>query len=302
MKLDRKTVSVSIKNLHPFENNPYKVQDGEEMDKLMESIQSQGVLTPLVVRPMADAAMGYEVISGHRRLAACQKLEMKSIPVTIQQMDDDKAMIAVVDANLQREHILPSEKAFAFKMKLEALNHQGVTSAQVEQKLSRDAVAGDVGMSGAQVQRYIRLTNLIPELLELVDQGKIAFTPAVHLSYLKPQEQRWVLEEMEKNACSPSVSQAYHLKEESQAGRLTQELTAEMMAREKANQREKVSFFCDDLRRFFPKEYSAQDIQKAILKMLEDREASSRWEVPAVTRTAASRSPKSRAASDRDAR
>ena len=302
MKLDRKTISVSIKNLHPFENNPYKVQDGEEMDKLMESIQSQGILTPLVVRPMADAAMGYEVISGHRRLAACQKLEMKSIPVTIQQMDDDKAMIAVVDANLQREHILPSEKAFAFKMKLEALSHQGVTSAQVEQKLSRDAVAGDVGMSGAQVQRYIRLTNLIPELLEFVDQGKIAFTPAVHLSYLKPQEQRWVLEEMEKNVCSPSVSQAYHLKEESQAGRLTQELTVEMMAREKANQREKVSFFCDDLRRFFPEEYSAQDIQKAILKMLEDREASGRWEVPAVTRTAASRSPKSRAASDRDAR
>ena len=266
-RMERKTAAIPVRDLHPFEGNPYKVREGEEMDALTESIQARGVLTPLIVRPMADAAMGYEVISGHRRLAACQRLDMKSVPVIVQPMTDDEAATAVVDANLQREHILPSEKAFAYKMKLEAMKHQGKTSRRVVGKLeTADTIAEDE--SGRQVQRYIRLTYIIPELLELVDQGRIAFTPAVSLSYLKPEEQRWVLEEMEKNACAPSVSQAYHLKEKSQAGALTRDFTAELMAREKPNQREMFKLPMERIRRFIPNA-NPEQAQDFVLKACE---------------------------------
>ena len=268
-KTERRAAVIPVKDLHPFEGNPYKVREGEELDALTESIQERGVLAPLIVRPMADAAMGYEVISGHRRLAACQRLDMESVPVVVQPMTDDEAAIAVVDANLQREHILPSEKAFAYKMKLEALNHQGQTSGQVGQKWSRDQMAENGDDSSRQIQRYIRLTYLLPELLDMVDQGRIAFTPAVSLSYLKPEEQRWVLEEVEANACTPSVGQAYHLKEESQAGRLTREMTAEMMAREKPNQREAVRVPWERLRGAVPEGYDAKHREEFIVKACE---------------------------------
>ena len=270
MKSDRKAVNIPAKELHPFEGNPYKVQNGEEMDVLIESIKLQGILTPLIVRPMADRARGYEVISGHRRLAACQRLEMTSIPVIVQQMDDDKAMIAVVDANLQREHILPSEKAYAFKMKLEALSHQGITSAQVEQKLSRDAVANDVGMSGAQVQRYIRLTHLIPELLNMVDEGKIAFTPAVELSYLTEEQQNTLLSAMALNDCTPSHAQSIRMKKLAQQGSLSSDGIYEIMSEVKANQQEHIRFKVSDLQGFFPKDYTVKQMTDTILKLLQD--------------------------------
>ena len=276
-KTERKAAVIPVKDLHPFEGNPYMVREGEEMDALTESIQERGVLAPLIVRPMADAALGYEVISGHRRLAACQRLDMESVPVIVQPMTDDEAAIAVVDANLQREHILPSEKAFAYKMKAEALNRQGkrtdLTSGQLVPKLDANRVAAEIGSDAGEsyktVQRYIRLTYLLPELLDLMDQGRVAFTPAVSLSYLKPEEQRWVLEEVEANACTPSVGQAYHLKEESQAGRLTQEMTAEMMAREKPNQREAVRVPWERLRGAVPEDYDAKRREEFIVKACE---------------------------------
>ena len=269
-KTERKAAVIPVKDLHPFKGNPYKVREGEEMDALTESIQERGVLAPLIVRPMADAAMSYEVISGHRRLAACQRLDMESVPVIVQPMTDDEAAIAVVDANLQREHILPSEKAFAYKMKLEALKHQGVTSSQVGTKLrTADRIAQEDGDSRNQIHRFIRLTYLLPELLDMVDQGRIAFTPAVSLSYLKPEEQSWVLEEVEANACTPSVGQAYHLKEESQAGRLTRELAAEMMAREKPNQQEAVRVPWERLRGAVPEDYDAKHREEFIVKACE---------------------------------
>ncbi len=273
-KMERKTAIIPVRDLHPFEGNPYKVREDEEMDALTESIQGRGVLTPLIVRPMADAAMGYEVISGHRRLAACRRLDMESVPVIVQPMTDDEAAIAVVDANLQREHILPSEKAFAYKMKLEAMSRQGertdLTLSQVGKKLnSYEEIAKENGDSRNQIHRYIRLTYLLPELLELVDRGSIAFTPAVSLSYLKPEEQRWVLEEMEKNACSPSVSQAYHLKEKSQAATLTLEFTAELMEREKPNQREAVRVPWERLRGAVPESYDAKKREEFVVKACE---------------------------------
>ena len=272
-KMERRAAVIPVKDLHPFEGNPYKVREGEEMDALTESIQERGVLAPLIVRPMADAALGYEVISGHRRLVACQRLDMESAPVIVQPMTDDEAAIAVVDANLQREHILPSEKAFAYKMKAEALNHQGkrtdLTSEQNAPKLSTEVIAEQERTSKDTIKRYIRLTYLLPELLDMVDQGRIAFTPAVSLSYLKPEEQCWVLEAIEANACTPSVGQAYHLKEESQAGRLTRELTAEMMAREEPNQREAVRVPWERLRGAVPEDYDAKHREEFIVKACE---------------------------------
>ena len=272
-KTERKAAVIPVRDLHPFEGNPYKVREGEEMDALAGSIQERGVLAPLIVRPMADTAMGYEVISGHRRLAACRRLDIGSVPVIIQPMTDDEAAIAVVDANLQREHILPSEKAFAYKMKAEALNHQGrrtdLTSEQNAPKLSTEVIAEQERTSKDTIKRFIRLTYLLPELLDLVDQGKIAFTPAVSLSYLRPEEQRWALEAMEANACTPSVGQAYHLKEESQAGRLTREMAAEMMAREKPNQREAVRVPWERLRGAVPEDYDARRREEFIVRACE---------------------------------
>ncbi len=254
-----------IEKLRPFEGHPFKVTDNEEMDQLTWSILTQGLLTPLVVRPLENGE--YEVISGHRRLHACKKAGVETVPALITDMDRDTAAIALVDSNLHREKILPSEKAFAYKMKMDAIKHQGVTSGQVVQKWSRDEIADNE--SGRQVQRYIRLTHLIPELLEKVDEGKIAFTPAVHLSYLSPAEQGWVLDEMERNDCTPSVGQAYHLKEHSMAGTLTKDFVAGLMSQEKANQKERLKIPMERIRKYFPNHYTTAQMEDAIVKMCE---------------------------------
>ena len=260
-----------IQTLHPFENHPFQVKDDDEMEQLVWSILTQGVLTPIIVRPMGNDE--YEVISGHRRLRACQKAGIETVPALIYTLDRDEAAIAVVDSNLHREKILPSEKAFAYKMKLDALSKQGertdLTSRQVVGKLETADMIAD-NESGRQVQRYIRLTNLIPEILNMVDTGRIAFTPAVELSYLTNQEQRDLLETMESEDCTPSLSQAQQLKQLSQAGLLDMDRIFEILREPKANQQEKISFRVDDLRKFFPKSYSAARIQETILKLLSD--------------------------------
>ena len=220
-----------IQKLHPFENHPFQVKDDDEMNQLVWSVLTQGVLTPLVVRPLENDE--YEVISGHRRLHACQKGGIKTVPALIYALDRDAAAIALVDSNLHREKILPSEKAFAYKMKMDALNHQG-TSGQVGQKWSREEISE--GESGRQVQRYIRLTELIPQILSMVDAGKIALTPAVELSYLTGQEQQDLLETMESEDCTPSLSQAVQLKKLSQSGKLNIDKIFEILREPKANQ------------------------------------------------------------------
>ena len=256
---------LAVDKLRPFDGHPFKVVDNEEMDQLTWSILTQGLLTPLVVRPLDNG--DYEVISGHRRLHACKKAGIETVPALIYAIDRDAAAIALVDSNLHRESILPSEKAFAYKMKMDAIKHQGVTSGQVVQKWSRDEIAENE--SGRQVQRYIRLTHLLPELLEKVDEGKIAFTPAVHLSYLSPAEQGWVLDEMERNDCTPSVGQAYHLKEHSIAGTLTRDFVAGLMSQEKANQKERLKIPMERIRKYFPKHYTTAQMEDAIVKMCE---------------------------------
>ena len=261
-----------ISKLHPFEGHPFKVTDNEEMDQLTWSILTQGLLTPLVVRPLPNGV--YEVVSGHRRLHACKKAGIETVPALITDMDRDAAAIALVDSNLHREKILPSEKAFAYKMKMEALSRQGqrtdLTSRQVVGKLeTADMIAENE--SGRQVQRYIRLTHLIPELLQKVDEGLIAFTPAVHLSYLSPAEQGWVLDEMERNDCTPSVGQAYHLKEHSIAGTLTKDFIAGLMSQEKANQKERLKIPMERIRKYFPRHYTTAQMEDDIVKMCEAR-------------------------------
>ena len=256
---------LAVDKLRPFEGHPFKVVDNEEMDQLTWSILTQGLLTPLVVRPLPNGE--YEVISGHRRLHACKKAGIETVPALIYAIDRDAAAIALVDSNLQREHILPSEKAFAYKLKLEAMNHQGRTSGQVGQKWTRDEIAE--GESGRQVQRYIRLTNLIPGILQKVDEGRIALTPAVELSYLTDAEQEDLLETMESEDCTPSLSQAIQMKKLSQAGELDIDHIFDILREPKANQQDKISFRVDDLRRYFPKSYSAARIQGHILKLLE---------------------------------
>ena len=259
-----------IHKLRPFEGHPFKVIDNEEMKQLTESIQTQGLLTPLVVRPLANGT--YEVISGHRRLYACKKAGIETVPALIVEIDRDAAAIALVDSNLHREHILPSEKAFAYKMKLEALKRQGkrndLTSRQVVWKLETADIIAD-GESGRQVQRYIRLTNLIPGILEMVDEGKIALTPAVELSYLGEWEQVDLLETMESEDCTPSLSQAMLLKATSQAGQLTMDKIFTIMPQPKPNQQEKISFKVSELRSYFPKSYTAAQMTRDILKGLE---------------------------------
>ena len=269
-KVPPKTVNLDIRKLHPFEGHPYKVLDDEDMEALVESIRTQGVLTPLVVRPMEEDA--YEIISGHRRLHACKKAGIGTVPALIYSLDRNAAAIALVDSNLHREPILPSEKAFAYKLKMDALSRQGqrtdLTSRQLVGKLeTADMIAENE--SGRQVQRYIRLTHLLPELLEKVDEGKIAFTPAVHLSYLSPAEQGWVLDEMERNDCTPSVGQAYHLKEHSMAGTLTRDFVAGLMSQEKANQKERLKIPMERIRKYFPKHYTTAQMEDAIVKMCE---------------------------------
>ena len=257
-------MQLPIQKLRPFENHPFQVKDDDEMNQLVWSVLTQGVLTPLVVRPLENDE--YEVISGHRRLHACQKAGIETVPALIYALDRDAAAIALVDSNLHREKILPSEKAFAYKMKMDALNHQG-TSGQVGQKWSREEISE--GESGRQVQRYIRLTELIPQILSMVDAGKIALTPAVELSYLTGQEQQDLLETMESEDCTPSLSQAVQLKKLSQSGELNMDKIFEILREPKANQQEKISFRVEDLRKFFPKTYSVSRIQERILKLLE---------------------------------
>ena len=261
-----------IQKLRPFEGHPFKVTDNEEMDQLVWSVLTQGLLTPLVVRPLPNGE--YEVVSGHRRLHACKKAGIETVPTLITDMDRDAAAIALVDSNLHREKILPSEKAFAYKLKMEAMSRQGqrtdLTSNQVGRKLESAAMIGEqIGDSQTQVRRYIRLTELITEILTMVDEGKIAFTPAVELSYLTKQEQLDLLETMESEDCTPSLSQAIQMKKLSQSGELTMDRIFEILREPKANQQDKISFRVEDLRKYFPKSYSAARIQGHILKLLE---------------------------------
>ncbi len=256
-----------LSGLRPFKNHPFKIQNDEEMERIVESIRKVGVLSPGLARPTTDG--GYELVSGHRRLAACQQLGLETMPVVVREMTDDEAVIAMVDANLQREHILPSEKAFAYKMKLEALSHQGQTSVQLGQKSSRSIVANDANTSETQIQRFIRLTNLIPEILVKVDEGKIAFNPAVELSYLSEEQQRDLLAAMEKNQCTPSHAQAIQLKRAAQAGTLDRNAIQVLMQQEKPNQQEQIKLRREDFRSFFPPHYTGEQIKRDILKGLE---------------------------------
>ena len=256
-----------IDKLRPFENHPFRVKDDAEMDQLVFSVLTQGLLTPIVVRKTDTEE--YEVISGHRRLRACQKAGIETVPALIYSMDRDAAIIALVDSNLHREHLLPSEKAFAYKMKMEAMNHQGRTSGQLGQKWTRDSMANESDDSSRQIQRYIRLTYLIPEILQMVDEKKIALTPAVELSYLTESEQRDLLETMESEDCTPSLSQSQQLKKLSQSGALDMDRILELLQQPKANQEEKLRFDLKDIRHYFPKNYTTERIQKTILQLLE---------------------------------
>ena len=266
-KLER-VKDIPLCELHPFKDHPFKIQNNEEMKRLIESIKKFGTITPALARPLPEG--GYELISGHRRLAACQVLEIEAMPVIIREMTDDEAVIAMVDANLQREIILPSEKAFAYKMKLDAIKHQGVTSAQLGQKLlSVEKVAEDAGESCNQVKRYIRLTYLIPELLSMVDENKIAFNPAVEISYLERSEQQVLLDAMEQNACTPSHAQAIRLKKLSQEGVLESQMIYEVMAEQKPNQQKQIKFKREEFQKYFPPKYSNEQMRKDIIKGLE---------------------------------
>ena len=263
-------MQLPVDKLRPFEGHPFKVTDDAEMDQLVFSILTQGLLTPITARPIGNDE--YEVISGHRRLHACQKAGIETVPALIYALDRDAATIAMVDSNLHREKILPSEKAFAYKLKMEAMSRQGqrtdLTSGQLGPKLTASMIADSESVS--QVKRYIRLTELIPEILAMVDERKIAFTPAVELSYLTKQEQRDLLETMESEDCTPSLSQAIQMKKLSQAGELDIDHIFDILREPKANQQDKISFRMEDLRKFFPKSYSAVRIQETIMKLLTD--------------------------------
>ena len=259
-------MQLPIQKLRPFENHPFQVKDDDEMNQLVWSVLTQGVLTPLVVRPLENGE--YEVISGHRRLRACQKAGIEMVPALIYALDRDAAAVALVDSNLHREKILPSEKAFAYKLKMDALSHQGA-SRQLGEKWSVSQLSEAGTDSERQIHRYIRLTELIPQILSMVDAGRIALTPAVELSYLTGQEQQDLLETMESEDCTPSLSQAVQLKKLSQSGELNMDRIFEILREPKANQQEKISFRVDDLRKFFPKTYSVARIQERILKLLE---------------------------------
>lgn len=266
-KLER-VQNIPLNELHPFKNHPFKILNNAEMERMIESIRKVGAIIPALARPLTDG--GYELISGHRRLAACQVLGLETMPVIVREMPDDEAVIAMVDANLQRETILPSEKAFAYKMKLDAIKHQGRTSVQVAEKLlSVEKVAEDAGESKDQVRRYIRLTYLIPELLSMVDENKIAFNPAVEISYLEQSEQRVLLNAMEMNDCTPSHAQSIRLKKMSQDGVLNDEQIYAVMSEEKPNQQEQIKFKKEELKKYFPSSYTDAQMRKDIIKGLE---------------------------------
>ena len=265
---------ISIEKLHPFEGHPYKVLDNEEMEALTESIHAEGILSPLTVRPL-EGTDEYEVISGHRRLHAAQRAGLLEVPALAYEISREEAAIMLVDSNLHREHILPSEKAFAYKMKMEAMSRQGqrtdITSNQVGRKLETAEIIGNTsGESKNQVRRYIRLTYLLPELLQLVDDGKIALTPAVELSYLPEKAQTYLLEEMRRNDCTPSLSQAIRLKKEYQAKTLTVPKLRSIMGEEKANQKERLKIPMERIRKFFPKSYTPNQIEEAVVKLCEN--------------------------------
>ena len=264
-----------LSDLHPFEGHPFKVLDDELMEQTVESIKQIGVVSPLIVRP--DPEGGFEILSGHRRLHAAQLAGLETVPVIVKEMDDDAAIIFMVDSNLQRENILPSERAFSYKMKLEAMKHQGergdLTSGQLGQKsvgtVSRDIVAEQAGDSSRNVQRFIRLTNLIPEILDMVDEKKIAFNPAVELSYLKPSEQKEFLEAMDYAQASPSLSQAQRLKKLSQEGGCTLDAMCEVMNEIKKDELDHVTIKNEVLRKYFPKSYTPKQMQDTIIRLLE---------------------------------
>ena len=271
--MKNKIESLSLDSLIPFENHPYKVIDNEEMAALVESIKLSGIMVPLAVRAL-DEEGKYEIISGHRRLYAARQAGLETVPALIYALDRDSAAIALVDSNLHRENILPSEKAFAYKLKLEALSRQGkrtdLTSTQVVSKLrSNEMVGASNEESREQVRRYIRLTHLVPELLDLVDDKRIAFTPAVELSYLTEQEQYTLLDTIESEDCTPSLSQAQRMKKLSQEGRLTAEVIYAIMSEEKPNQREKIKLSAERVREYFPKSYTTQQMEDTIFKLLE---------------------------------
>ena len=263
---------IPIDALHPFTNHPFKVLDDEAMTRTVESIAQYGVLAPLIARPRPEG--GYEIISGHRRQYAAKLAGLDTLPVIVRQMSDDAAVILMVDSNLQREHILPSERAFAYKMKLEALKNQGarsdLTSPQVAAKFrSDDAVAKDQGISGDTVRRYIRLTNLVPELLDMVDEKKIAFNPAVELSYLDEAQQRDFLEAMEDTQNAPSLSQAQQLKKMAQQGEFSYEKAFDVMGQEKKSEKDTVTIKNETLRKYFPRSYTPKQMEEKIIQLLD---------------------------------
>ena len=264
-------ITVNANKLKPFKDHPYQVNANEDMDRLVESIKEKGVLTPLIIRPLENTDE-FEVISGHRRLYAAQKAGRTELPAFVHNISRDEAVVEMVDSNIQRENILPSEKAKAYKMKNDALKRQGertdLTSRQVGEKLwSISAVAENASDSERQIQRYIRLTNLIPEFLEKVDEEKIALTPAVEISYLSEQQQYDLLETMESEDCTPSLSQAQQMKKLSQQGNLDMDSIFRIMSQPKANQKEKISFEADELRKYFPKSYTDNDIKEALVSL-----------------------------------
>ena len=268
-----KIQEIPLSELHPFKDHLFKVKDDDAMIETADSIKKYGVLVPAIARPLPDG--GYELVAGHRRRRASELAGKETMPVIVRDLDDDAATIIMVDSNLQRENLLPSERAFAYKMKLEAIKHQGartdLTSVQVEQKLSaRDQVAKEAGeRSGIQVMRYVRLTELIPELLDMVDEKKIAFNPAYELSFLKPDEQQMLVETMDYEQATPSLSQAQRMKKFSQEGKLSEDVMLAIMSEEKKGDLDKVTLSSDTLRKYFPKSYTPAKMQETIIKLLE---------------------------------
>ena len=267
--------NISINKLHEFRDHPYQVLDNEEMNSLIESVQQQGIMTPLIVRPLEGTTNEYEIISGHRRFRAAQKAGLAEVPAFIRPVSRDEAAIMVVDSNLHREHILPSEKAFAYKMKHEAMSRQGyrsdLTSNQVGRRLeTADIIAEQSDKSKTQIRRYIRLTKLIPGILKMVDEQRIAFSVGVELSYLTENEQQDLFEAIELEDKTPSLSQAIQMKKLSQEGKLDNETISKIISEEKPNQREKISFQIEKLTKFFPKSYTPRDIERKIIKLIED--------------------------------
>ena len=267
-----KVVEIPLPQLHSFKNHPFKVRDDEAMMDTVESIRQYGVLVPAIARPDPDG--GYELVSGHRRHHASELAGKETMPVIVRELDDDAATIIMVDSNLQREELLPSERAFAYKMKLEAMKHQGervdLTCAQIGTKLRADEIlAQQINSSRNQIQRYIRLTELIPPLLDLVDEKKMAVNPAYEVSFLKPEEQEWLLETIDSEQATPSLSQAQRMKKFSQEGKLTEDVMLAIMSEEKKSDLDKVTLSCDVLRKYFPKSYTPRKMEETIIRLLE---------------------------------